>query len=284
MQTGFHSQMAEAVAQFRAAHQLLDDEPRILVDPLALTLLGPDAAADIEAKRELHQRWFMKRARAIAVVRSRYTEDQLAEAIAQGVRQYVILGAGLDTSPYRPGHPSESAETWEIDHPDTQAWKLERLRSAGIEWRDNLCHLSVDFERERPLTRLIEHGFDPNGPAVFSWLGVNYYLQPAAVEDMFREVASCASGTRIVMDFAVSDAQLTTDERETVAKVMAAAEDRGEPWLARYAPEDLQALLRECGFGHSEYLSCAAATGRYLSGRTDGLELDRSIQLMTGIV
>ena len=101
--------MAEAVAQFRAAHQIHDAEPRVLADPLALTLLGPEAVAKIESSRKLHLSWYMKRGRTIAIVRSRYTEDQLAEMIAQGVRQYVILGAGLDTSPYRPGHPGEIA-------------------------------------------------------------------------------------------------------------------------------------------------------------------------------
>jgi len=284
MLTGKHSFMAEAVARFRAAHQILDDEPLILADPLALQLLGPEAEAEIEMKRELHSTWFLKRARAIAVVRSRYAEDQLAEAIAGGVRQYVILGAGLDTSPYRPGHPGEAAQTWEIDHPDTQRWKLERLRAAGIHWRENLQHLSVDFELERPLERLLATGFDPAAPTVFSWLGVKYYLQPEAVADMFREVATCAPGTRIVMDFAVSDDVMSKEERDGVARVMAVAAERGEPWLSRYAPAELEALLRECGFSATEYVSRELASERYLQDRADGLQLDTSIQLMTGIV
>ena len=130
--------MAEQTALFRAAHQVLDNDPKILLDPLAVTLLGKETETRINAQRELYTKPYIVKARTFAIMRSRFTEDELSAAIDRGVRQYVILGAGLDTSPYRAGHPSEKINTYEIDHPDTQRWKLDRLAQAQIPIRENL--------------------------------------------------------------------------------------------------------------------------------------------------
>jgi len=284
MELGKYSYMAEATALFRAAHQLFDDDPKILDDPLAFTLLGPDTEQTLYAELERHSSWHAKRARTLAVVRSRYTEDQLAAAIDRGVTQYVILGAGLDTSPYRPGHPGETARTYEVDHPDTQAWKLERLAEAGIEIRANLMHIAVDFERQSLLDGLTAHGFDMTQPAFFSWLGVIYYLHPEASIETCRQVASCVPGSQLVLDFVVSDAVLTRSEREAVEKITAFVKTRGEPWLSRFSPDELETLLRDVGFGEVDYFSRERATATYLKDRTDGLSLDPAIQLMSAVV
>jgi methyltransferase (TIGR00027 family) len=276
--------MAEAAALMRAAHQLFDDEPKLLEDPLAVTLLGSELAQQLRDTRERQSSWYMRKARTLAILRSRFTEERLQDALARGVTQYVILGAGLDTSPYRPGHPGEAMKTFEIDHPDTQRWKLERLRAAGIDVRANLRHITIDFERQSLLSGLADNGFDAGQPTFFSWLGVIYYLRPEVVADTFRQVASCAPGTGLVIDFVVSDADLTPDERATVAKVEAFAASQGEPWLTRISPAALQALLTESGFGRVDYLSTSRATDMYLAGRTDGLALDPSIRLMSAIV
>ncbi len=276
--------MAEATAMLRAAHQVLDQEPRVLEDPLAVTLLGDDTAARLHRQRDQHSTWYMKRARTLAIVRSRYTEDCLRAALDRGATQYVILGAGLDTSPYRPGHPGEQLMTFEIDHPDTQRWKLERLRAAGIVFRDNLRHLAIDFERQSLLDVLDENGFDFRRPAFFSWLGVIYYLRPDAAQNTFRQIASCAPGSGLAFDFVVSDADLDAAEREAVARIMSFAESQGEPWLTRSAPRDMQEQLRGTGFNTVEYVSRDEATARYLADRGDGLVLDASIQLMSAVI
>jgi methyltransferase (TIGR00027 family) len=276
--------MAEAAALMRAAHQLFDDEPKLLEDPLAVTLLGDELIQQLRDARERHSSWYMKKARTLAILRSRFTEERLRDALARGVTQYVILGAGLDTSPYRPGHPGESLTTFEIDHPDTQRWKLDRLRAAGVDVRDNLRHMTIDFERQSLLDGLVANGFDTAQPTFFSWLGVIYYLRPEVVADTFRQIASCAPGTGLVIDFVVSDDDLSPDERATVAKVEAFAASQGEPWLTRVSPAALQALLSEAGFGRVEYVSRDKATAMYLTGRTDDLSLDASIQLMSAVV
>src|SRR4029077_18672202 len=124
------SRTAERVAMRRAAHQLLD-HPRIHDDPLALTILGDARAAALRADRGWFEDDVMAPVlRAFLAVRSRLAEDALAQAVAAGVRKYVVLGAGLDTFPHR--NPYPALRVFEVDHPATQAWKRQRLADAHI--------------------------------------------------------------------------------------------------------------------------------------------------------
>lgn len=284
METGKHSQMAEQTALFRAAHQILDDDPKILLDPLAVTLLGTDTGKRINENRDLYSKPHIAMARTFAIMRSRYTEDELAVAIDRGVTQYVILGAGLDTSPYRVGHPSERIDTYEIDHPDTQRWKLDRIAQAQIPIRENLRHVAVDFEQQSLTEGLAETGFDFAQPAFFSWLGVTYYLQPASVQHMFEQIAGSAPTSQLIFDFVVDDSVLDEAGRADVATISAYAEQQQEPWLSRYGPAQLQDVLRRAGFNEVSYFSHDLATQTYLQGRSDGLAVHPAIQMMSAVV
>lgn len=284
MEAGKYSHMAEQTALFRAAHQVLDDDPKILLDPLAVTLLGADTRKRIDEHRELYAKPQIRKARTFPIVRSRYTEDELSAAIDNGMTQYVILGAGLDTSPYRSGHPSERIATYEIDHPDTQRWKLDRLATANIQIRENLRHVAVDFERESLTDGLQQTDFDFDRPAFFSWLGVIYYLRPASVQIMFEQIATSAKSSQLVFDFVVDDSMLDDDARADVETIETYAKKSNEPWLSRYSPTDLEALLRRSGFADVFYFSNDLATERYLMGRTDELGLHPAIQMMSATV
>jgi len=284
MEPGKHSYMAEGTALLRAAHQVIDDDPKILLDPLALTLLGPDTEEKIRAEHERHTQPYLVKARTLAVMRSRYTEDELEAAIERGVTQYVILGAGLDTSAYRDGHPAEKLHTYEVDHPDTQRWKLERIRAAGITTRDNLHYVPVDFERQSLADGLAQSGFDRGQPTFFSWLGVTYYLERDSVIETFRYVAGTAPGSQLVFDFVLDDASLDETNRAAVQKISAFVKTQGEPWLTRFAPAELEHTLRDLGFSEANCFSHALATERYLQDRSDELALNIAIQMMGAIV
>jgi methyltransferase (TIGR00027 family) len=165
------SHMAELVARHRAAHQLLDCPP-ILEDPLAIDILGAEVAAAIRAdpqrfETERHASYL----RAFVAVRARFAEEQLARVRDAGVGQYVVLGAGLDTSAYRNPRPDLPLRVWEVDHPATQAWKQQRLREAGIVLSDRVTFVSIDFERETLPEALAAAGFNPAAGALFSWWG-----------------------------------------------------------------------------------------------------------------
>src|ERR1700733_14197321 len=172
MQEGKFSKTAHRVAIRRAAHQLLD-QPKVLDDPLALRIIGTEAAEDLRSNPKEHHA-FSRAFRAFMAARSRYAEDELAHAVSHGVTQYVVLGAGLDTFAYR--NPHAGLRVFEVDHPDTQAWKRERLLAANIEIPSSLTFVPIDFEQQTLDGGLTNTGFDANAPAFFSWLGVTPYL------------------------------------------------------------------------------------------------------------
>ena len=156
---GAPSLTAQGAALLRALHQVID-YPRILDDPLAVTIMGDgtrylQAAAD----RQAHA------LRAFIALRSRYAEDRLAAAVERGVRQYVILGAGLDTFAYRNPHAERGLKVFEVDHPATQRWKRAQLAAVVFPLPPSLSFAPVDFETQDLARQLRAAGFDSSEPA-----------------------------------------------------------------------------------------------------------------------
>lgn len=132
------SQTAMIMAKLRAAHQILDDDPKVLVDPLALVVV-PDLDEEALRSQEASlQTSYWRALRAFAVMRSRYVEDILQEATSSGTLQYVNLGAGLDTFAYRQPSWAQSLTLFEVDHPATQQWKRGRFQQLAIAQPNNL--------------------------------------------------------------------------------------------------------------------------------------------------
>src|SRR5262245_36371831 len=196
------SRTAMRVAARRAAHQLLD-HPRVLEDPIALPIIGPEAAAKVRSEPLPYRGRPGRSLRAFLVARSRFAEDELARAVARGTRQYVILGAGLDTFAYRNPHENAGLRVFEVDFPATQAWKRRKLTAASIAIPPSLTFAPVDFERQTLAAGLAVAGFDASGPAFFSWLGVSMYLSAEAIDSTLQFVASLPPGGGIVFDYAV---------------------------------------------------------------------------------
>jgi methyltransferase (TIGR00027 family) len=270
------------VARRRAAHQLLDDKPFVLDDPLAVTILGAGAVEQILADREKHQSPFGRAMRAYMVARSRYAEDRLAEAIAAGVRQYVVLGAGLDTSAYRSPHIGTGLRMYEVDHPATQGWKRRLLAEAAIAAPDALRYAAVDFECESMPPKLADVGFDHASPACFSWLGVTPYLTLEAFRETLRHVAAVAAGTSVTFEYAIDRSLLNEQERAGLELLMARVAQVGEPFRLFFTPEQMQEELREAGFTRVEAQTPQEMNERYFRDRKDGLQLfGRSAWMVT---
>jgi methyltransferase (TIGR00027 family) len=269
VRTGTPSGTALRVATVRAAHRLLDD-PIVFDDPLALTILGPGAEAAMRADPFRYNDQISRGLRASLVVRSRVAEDELARAVADGVRQYVVLGAGLDTFAYR--NPFPRLRVFEIDHPSTQAWKRGCLDQAGIAVPASLTFAPVDFEEGGTLAEgLAAAGFDRAAPACFSWLGVTMYLREEAVFDTLSWIAGSAPGSSVTFDFRVPLDQLNPVERTVTETIMQRVAEAGEPWISAFDPETLRDRLVEIGFARAEALLPEALNRRYLFQRKDGL-------------
>ncbi|MFC3960930.1 class I SAM-dependent methyltransferase [Nocardia jiangsuensis] len=237
METGQPSRTALAVAAARAEHQTLDD-PRIFTDPFASRIIGDGAPAgefdggDPEVARVR---------RLVIAARSRFADDRVAAAIARGTRQVVILGAGLDTSAYRNPHPE--VRYFEVDHPDTQSWKRNRLREAGIEPPPALTFAPVDFERSTLAAGLAAAGLDRTAEAIFVWLGVVVYLTRGSIDDTIGYIAGQRAD--LVFDYPAPPAPETATEQRARADRVAAA---GEPWLSYFTADEARTLLQGSGF------------------------------------
>jgi methyltransferase (TIGR00027 family) len=256
------SRTAFAAAAHRAAHQVLE-QGVIFADPLALAILGQDAETVAQDARDHPERRGM---RFFIAARSNLAETWLAEGVAKrGVSQVVVLGAGLDTFAYR--HPlAPSLKVFEVDHPETQAWKRRRLAEAGVAKPDSLSFAPVDFERDRLLPGLADAGFDASVRATFVWLGVVPYLTEAAIRATLVTIAALSGGAEVVFDYADPPEALTPDDRARHAARAERVAAMGEPWLSYFEPTALKALLLELGFTAVEDFGPPELAERYWPG------------------
>jgi methyltransferase (TIGR00027 family) len=258
------SRTAIGVAIHRALHQTLDAPP-VFVDPFATRILGPRSRAAMEAGRV--GRGIMAAVlRTVLAVRARVAEDELARAVAAGVRQYVVLGAGLDTFALRNQDPSLTV--FEVDHPNTQAWKRQRIEEEGLGIPPNLRFAAVDFTKDDLTTQLVAAGLRKDEPAFFSWLGVVHYLEAAEIRATLDAVGALA-GDRggIALDFFAPPRPsqfllwpVLWWRGRRVARL-------GEPFRAPVHPEEMARWLREAGFAKVEILAPKELAARYLEGR-----------------
>ncbi len=238
------SRTALAAAAYRAAHQVVD-EGRIFLDPLALPILGLDAAGIAERPPADPAR---RGIRLFIAARSSFAETALAEGVAtRGVRQVVVLGAGLDTFGCR--DPFDGRLTvFEVDHSATQAWKRRRLEAAGLRAPSSLVFAPVDFESDDLLGRLIHAGFDPKLRTFFAWLGVVPYLTREAISATLAVVGGLAGGAEVVFDYSDPPETLPPDLARRRLERAARVAALGEPFLSAFEPAELHAMLRRAGF------------------------------------
>jgi methyltransferase (TIGR00027 family) len=266
METGKASKTALGVAIRRAAHQLMD-RPPVLDDPIAVRLVGSGYRGKIGRASHRVGRDF----RAFMAVRSRYAEDRLAESVVLGVRQYVVLGAGLDTFAYR--NPFAALRVFEVDFPATQEWKRTMLADAGIALPAGLTFVPLDFEHKTLAVGLGEAGFDASAAAFFGWLGVVPYLTLAAFRATLGDIAELPAGSAVSFDYAVAPEMLSAVGRTAFDALAGRVAAAGEPFQLLFTPETLEAELRRAGFHRFEQLDSERLNELYFKGRADGLKL-----------
>lgn len=271
-------------AAARAAHLLVDSEPRIFADSLAALLLGDEAETYLRYHREHGDHPLLAGTRAQATCRSRFTEDQLALAAARGTAQYVILGAGLDSFACR----SELAgrlRVFEVDHPATQQRKRALLAAAGLAEPPTLTWVPVDFETGELIAALTAAGLDPAAPAFVSWLGVTMYLTAEAIGATLASLSRLAPGSELVTDYMLTADLRDADGVAYADLVMPDSERRGEPWLSFFTPEQMTGLLTSHGFTGVRDVRQRDAVSAALWERTDLLrpiELSRLCHATVG--
>jgi methyltransferase (TIGR00027 family) len=267
MQDARPSRTALRVALRRAAHQLYDARPLVLDDPIAVPILGSEYLSEVHRTATKLHKPFSVALRAFLVARSRYAEDSLASAVANGVTQYVLLGAGLDTFAHR--NPYPHLRVFEVDHPATQQWKRELLETSTLP-APNLTYVPVDFERESIPEQLCSVGFNSQIPTFFAWLGVVPYLTLEAFRSTIRFIAAQPSGSGVVLDYSQPRSALPFLEKLAHDSLAARVQLAGEPFQLFFTPQEIAAELTS--FQNLEDLGSSEINACYFSNRTDNLK------------
>ena len=262
MEAGSPSRTALAAAAHRAAHQVIE-RGMLFQDPLAMRILGADYDA---IAKDLGAGEAGRRMRLFIAMRTRFAEDALAAAVAGGVRQLVVLGAGLDTFAYRSPF-GDALRVFEVDHPATQAWKRERLRAADIELPRWMRFAPMDFERATLAAGLAAAGFDPAVQTFFTWLGVVPYLTQEAIWATLGFIAGLPGGAHVVFDYSDPPETLDAEMRAFHDGRARRVEEIGEPWLSYFEAEPLRAKLLAARFLEVEDLRPGQLVERYFPGR-----------------
>jgi methyltransferase (TIGR00027 family) len=277
-----NSRTAQFAAAHRAYHFKFDSQP-ILEDNAAEWLLGPPLSTILRVSllRWLFWRPLIAKVKPIStfiVVRSRYTEDTLKKFISDGCRQYLILGAGLDSWALRYDKPG--IIVFELDHAATQKWKENRIRSRLGSLPSHLVLTPIDFECESITDALSGHGFDPLSNVFVSWLGTICYLKQGAIGETFTSLAKvCSSGSRVVFDYFQPKSTMSPSDLQLFEMLDAGGTRRGEPMKTLLNTEDMAKIVNSAGFRVVEDLSAPEIRQRYLAQRTDGLEIPGFVRL-----
>ena len=257
---------AVRTALWRAMHVQIDKPPHLIDDEIGLALASPSEGwRDRPDMHPIGTRAY----RAAIVARTRFVEDLLVE---EGIGQYILLGAGLDTFVQRHPELATQVVVFEIDQPGPQAWKRQRLEDLGYGVADSLRLIPVDFEAGEDWWRaLLDEGLDTRARALVSSSGVSMYITKAATEATLRRLAGLAPGSIVFMTFMLPFDLLDDADRPGLEAAARGAKTAGTPWLSFFGPEEMTALARDAGFVDARTISTADLAERYLTGRADGL-------------
>jgi len=253
-------------ALWRALHVQADDKPSIINDEVGLNLIKPEK--DWQERPDMK---YTKRLRASIVARARFVEDLVKEQIEKGAKQYVLLGAGLDSFAQRNAAISSRVDIYEIDQPDTLAWKEIKLLENGYEIPGNLHFVPVDFENRSWWDELLHRGFDIHKKAIISCTGVTLYLTKSAIVDTLKKMASLASGSTIAIAFYLPIDQLEEEDRPMQEIANKGAEASGTPFVSFFTIEEVIKLAGEAGLKRTRTISTKDMTDKYFKDRSDKL-------------
>jgi len=258
---------AVRVALWRALHVEVDPPPHVFEDVIGLRLAAPEegwrSRPDMEPTTT-------RAFRASIVARARFVEDLVVEAIARGVRQYVILGAGLDTFAQRRPELASRGRVFEVDRPEPQEWKRQRLVALGFGVPEWLRLVPVDFEASSWWAALVAAGFDASAPAVVASTGVSMYLSREAIAATLRTAARLAPGSTLAMTYMLPLELVDPDERRLREFAERGARASGTPFISFFSPAQMTALAHDAGFRQARCLSATDLAQRYWPAGTDG--------------
>lgn len=269
---------AARVALWRALHVQIDPPPHVLSDEVGFKLLAP--AEGWRSRPDMHPSG-TSRFRASIVARARFIEDMVSEQINNGLSQYVILGAGLDTFAQRKPEVASKLQLFEVDEPKTQEWKKRRLIELGYDLPDWLHFAAINFETKISLFEQLEKvGFNKSKKAIVSSLGVSMYLTKNAILETLSKMSKLAPGSKFVMTFMLPLNLVDPEDQIGYQMAEKGARASGTPFISFFTPQEMLDLANKAGFKHVEHFSTASLTPKYFSARSDNLRPSTGEELL----
>ncbi len=257
---------AVRTALWRALHVQADAKPHIFKDEIGLKLIAPPD--DWQERPDMK---FTKRLRASIIARARFIEDLIIKQIKQGIDQYVILGAGLDTFAQRQPDIASKIQIFEIDLPNTLAWKQQRLKELGFGNPEYLHFVPVDFETSSWWEQLLKAGFETSKPAFVACTGVSLYLTKEAITSTLNQIANLTPGSKLAMTFYLPLELLEEEDKSMQQIAEKGAREAGTPMLSFFTPNEILTLADKSGFKDSKTISTKDMEQYYFANRADNL-------------
>jgi methyltransferase (TIGR00027 family) len=257
---------AVRTALWRALHLQADTKPYVLEDEIGLKLIAPS-----DEWQERPDMKFTKRLRASIIARARFIEDLIIEQSKQGISQYVILGAGLDTFAQRRPDIASKLQIYEIDQPDTLIWKQQRLIELDFGVPEYLHFVPVNFETSSWWELLLKAGFNINKPAFVACTGVSLYLTKEAIISTLNQIGTLASGSKLAMTFYLPMELLDEEDKPMQEIAEKGARAAGTPFVSFFSSKDVLTLAHEAGFKEAKTISKKDMEQYYFANRTDHL-------------
>ncbi len=270
-------------ACLRNTHATAHASP-IFTDTRSVQLVPPDVRQRAQAYLDGFSPQTADALVLMSVIRYRVLAERLPEANGRGIRQFVILGAGLDTTGFALPAWADDWRVFEVDHPATQDWKRAQIANLGWETPPNLVFAPCDFETQELLSALDAAGFDRTRPAVVSLFGVIIYLTLDATKATLSKLAGLAAQSEVTISYTPPPDGTDFVARETREKTSPVVDASGESFIGDYRESELERLVRNAGFSDVIHHPLTVLNARYFDGRPDGLQLHPIEQLLTAVV
>lgn len=296
--------MTAIVSAFGRAYHSKYEDPKIFDDFLANQMLtkeefeniskhmaeginffNPDEA-HLYSDQESALNWVMQSQIApTPLARSRYAEDMLENAIKLGVKQYIMLGAGLDTFAFRKPALLNHIKVFEVDHPATQALKLDRIKKLGWNINPSLNFIPVDFSKDNFAKNILESEYDPSELSFFSWLGVTYYLTKDEILNTLKAIVNISpKGSSVVFDYPDNNIFNPNKTTKRVRNMVELARCSGEPMKSGFEYHELESNLEEAGLLIYEHLTPGDIENMFFKKRKDNYHAFENINYALAVV
>lgn len=257
---------AEFTASHRAVESIKPENERICYDPYAIQFLKPETLKIINDPVKLKA--ITERAGPIGQemgtslrVRVRYFDDFVKKSAEEGLEQLVILGAGYDTRAYRI-EGIKKVKVFEVDHPDTQHFKIQKIREIFGFLSDHVVYVPVDLETQTLGQSLFNKRYNSLKKTLFVMEGLVQYLSPKSVDEIFSFIArNSPKGSAVIFDY--HDESVINETSEAGKMIKNFLEQMGEHLKFGIEEGEVEEFLSQHGFSNIINVSSEEYRNKY---------------------